>query len=291
MEAEALAGELRPWNRDGHAVVEAGFIVRFEVAPSQYEVRKFSELHPGLEADYPRKRLGAEEGPDFLPGRALSSPQCVFDQADPDGRLVRDITIGQIQEGEHALMVRRRDYRDWETTWEGEVLPVLGRTLPIFMRTNVRRIGLQFHNRFVWEGDPAGFRSDMVLDKDTPHLPRTLLAIQETWHCVQAHFAEMEGPEDRPHAVLKTVEASLASPNPWEKEPVLWTDIVTTLTLRADLIIVKDGPSASLPQWEPECVEERAGAFMESLRRETARFHGEILSGDLLDQLGPGRGK
>ncbi len=33
------------------------------------------------------------------------------------------------------------------------------------------------------------------------------------------------------------------------------------------------------------------GFAMEGLRRKTARFHGQDLNGDLLDKLGPERGK
>lgn len=286
MELEALAGTLRPWNRDGHSVVEADFVLHLDSAPTRDEVREFIDLHPKLQPDYPGRQVTPEGGSDAPPRGNPPAPQCVFGLTGPGGDLVRDIGIGTRPGNDHVLEVRRRDYRDWETTWGTEVLPALGHVLPVFLRrARVQKVGLRFHHRFVWEGDLDEFGADMVLDKDTPYLPRNVFSISDGWHCLHGYFGQMRG-QERSHPMLSAVEVDVRISDPVVERRALWATVITTQTARIDVEMGEDGSLAPAPRWGQGCAQERTGALVEDLRREGASLLRQVFNRGLLGKLG-----
>ena len=201
----------RPWNENGHAIVQAAFSVDFALPPVPSTIREVLSLHPRIRKEYPRKReITATPIASFETGRevqpvAAGEPQLggfAFDSLKPDGEVERAIRLVA-----NRLSIMRADYENWDRTWE-EARRVFELMLPVLLeRSAVIGFHLEYHDRFVREGGRDGFQADMVFRRDSRWLAPNVFEAEDLWH---SHHGFFEYP-DRPHKhqLLNVVESQL----------------------------------------------------------------------------------
>jgi uncharacterized protein (TIGR04255 family) len=167
----------RQWHEGGHAIVQASFAVGLKAQPPAPTIRELVALHSKLEDRYPRRReiKGTSirvASADALELTELNSQMAesallgfTFDSLRPNGEVERAIALrGKV------LSVTRADYEGWQKTW-GEVRQIFALMLPVLLqRTDALSFHLEYHDRFVWEGELSAFRSEMIFRRGTPYL-------------------------------------------------------------------------------------------------------------------------
>lgn len=200
----------RPWNENGHAIVQAAFSVDFALPPVPSTIREVLSLHPRIRKEYPRKReITATPIASFGTGRevqpaAAGEPQLgfTFDSLKPDGEVERAVSLVA-----NKLSIMRADYESWDRTWK-EVRGLFELILPVLLeRSAVIGFHLEYHDRFVREGGRGGFQADMVFRRGSRWLAPNVFEAEDFWH---SHHGFFEYP-DRPHKhqLLNVVETQL----------------------------------------------------------------------------------
>ena len=205
--------EVRPWNKDGHAIVDAAFTVDFVSPPTPSTVRELLALHSKVRNEYPRKQeltlgkfgISANQSTGEVRSGVVGETQpggLIFDSLKANGEVERSIQLS-----ENKLAITRADYEGWDKTW-GEARGILVKMLPVLLeRGDVIAIHLRYHDRFVWDGDPEEFRADLVFRRDSPFLAPNLFEVEDFWHSYHGFFEYL----DRPylHQLLNVMEAKV----------------------------------------------------------------------------------
>jgi uncharacterized protein (TIGR04255 family) len=206
-------GTVRPWNKARHAIVQAAFAVDFAAHPTPQTIRELLALHSKLEEAYPRRKetkgrligIKAEafETEELRPqvGEVTLSG-FTFDSLRRNGEVERSITLNG-----NKLSITRADYVKWEKTWE-EVREVFALMLPVLLqRSDAIGFQLQYHNRFVWEGERSDFQAAQIFRKGSPFLAPNVFEVPELWHSFHGYFEYPDQPHR--HQLLNVVEVQL----------------------------------------------------------------------------------
>ena len=201
----------RPWNEDGHAIVQAAFSVDFALPPVPSTIREALSLHPRVRGKYPRKQ---EIAPIPIPAyEAVSEVRSAapgemrlggftFDSLKPDGGIERAITLVG-----NKLSIMRADYESWDETW-GEVRELFVLMLPVLLeRSAAIGFHLEYHDRFVWDGEHAGFQPGMVFRRSSRWLTSNVFETKDLWHSHHGFFEYRSQPCK--HQLLNVVEAQM----------------------------------------------------------------------------------
>lgn len=200
---------IRPWSANGHAIVQAAFAITFTARPAESTVRELIGLHSKLKEDFPRKRetlrgeiaISADFDAQQLhqASRLSSLGGFAFDSLAPDGKVIRSVTLSDTE-----LSVVRTDYEKWDKTWS-EVRKTFNLMLPILLqRSDVSAIHLQYHDRFVWEGDHSKFHADMVLRRESHFVVPNIFDARDLWHSYHGYFEYLKQPQM--HQLLNVIE-------------------------------------------------------------------------------------
>ena len=210
-------GTARQWNEGGHAIVSATFAVDFQPRPlPQQTVRELLALHPKFVERFPRKSettgfllgipAGTAEDVQFQPeiGRPVLDG-FAFDYLQPSGEVLRAIKLN-----EGRLSIARSDYIGWDKTW-GEVRKDLALMLSVALpTTNVIAFHLQYHDRFVWDGDRSEFTADRVFRRENDLLVPNSFKVRDLWHSHHGYFEYPDQPEK--HQLLHTIQVQVVPP-------------------------------------------------------------------------------
>ena len=201
----------RPWDENGHAIVQAAFSVEFASPPGPSTIREVLSLHPRIKKGYPRKReITATPITSFGTGRevqpvAAGEPQLggfTFDSLKPDGEVERAVSLVA-----NKLSIMRADYESWDRTWE-EARGLFELMLPVLLeRSAVIGFHLEYHNRFVRESGRGGFRADMVFRRGSRWLASNVFEAEDLWHSHHGFFEYLDRPHK--HQLLNVVETQL----------------------------------------------------------------------------------
>ena len=201
----------RPWNENGHAIVQAAFSVDFALPPVPSTIREVLSLHPRIREEYPRKReITATPIASFETGRevqpaAAGEPQLggfTFDSLKPDGEVERAVSLVA-----NKLSIMRADYESLDRTWK-EVRALFEFMLPVLLeRSAVIGFHLEYHDRFVQEGGRGGFQADMVFRRGSRWLAPNVFEAEDLWHSHHGFFEYLDRPHK--HQLLNVVEAQL----------------------------------------------------------------------------------
>ena len=205
--------KIRPWNKNGNAIVEATFGIGFSSAPPSHTVREILALHSKLSEKFPRKRetqgrlVGIVAGSDGG-GAIVQAPQDMgllgftFDSLRSDGAVERSISLE-----DRKLSIVRADYEGWDKTW-GEAREIFKLMLPIIMeRSDVASLDLEFKDRFVFDGGRGEFKAEMVLRSENKFLVPNVFDVQDLWHSYHGFFDYKDQPH--PHQLLNVIEVQL----------------------------------------------------------------------------------
>ena len=206
----------RPWNENGHAIVQAAFSVDFASPPVPSTIRDALSLHPRIRSRYPRKQeirtipipavpVPAQEGPVEVQSVAAEESRLggfTFDSLKPDGAIERSITLI-----DNKLSVMRADYKSWDKTW-GEVRELFSLMLPVLLeRTAVIGFHLEYHDRFVWDSERDRFRPEAVFRTGSQWLTPNVFEAEDLWHSHHGFFIYRNQPCK--HQLLNVLEAQL----------------------------------------------------------------------------------
>ena len=203
----------RPWNEDGHAIVQASFSVDFALPPAPSTIRKALSLYPRIRGKYPRKQMipaipiPPYEAVSEVRAAAAGGMQLggfAFDSLKPDGGIERAITLVGNQ-----LSIMRADYESWDETW-GEVRELFVWMLPVLLeRSAAIGFHLGYHDRFVWDGEHAHFQPGMVFRRSSRWLAPNVFEAKDFWHSHHGFFEYRSQPCK--HQLLNVVEAQMTS--------------------------------------------------------------------------------
>lgn len=208
----------RPWNENGHAIVQAAFSVDFASPPVPSTIREALSLHlhPRIRSNYPRKQeipaipiplipFPAHEAAieaQSMPSNETQLGGFTFDSLKPDGAIERSITlIG------NKISVMRADYKNWDKTWR-EVRELFVLMLPVLLeRSAMIGFHLEYHDRFVWNGEHDPFRPETVFRRDSHWLTPNVFEAKDLWHSHHGFFEYRDQPCK--HQLLNVVEAQI----------------------------------------------------------------------------------
>ena len=207
----------RPWNENGHAIVQAEFAVDLGAPVTPPAIREILSLYPKVRERYPRRQeLNAVQiaalgtggvTPPTVPGE-MQLGGFIFDSLKPNGETERSITLVA-----NRFSVMRADYEGWDRSW-GEAREIFVLMLPVLLeRSSVIGFHLQYHDRFVWDGERCRFRAEMVFRKNSRWLAPNVFEAKDLWHSHHGFFEYPEEPHN--HQLLNVLEAQfspLASP-------------------------------------------------------------------------------
>ena len=207
----------RPWNENGHAIVQVAFSVDFALPPVPSTIRETLSLYPQIRSRYPRKQEihaipPIPAIPDPAHEAAIEAQSVVasemplggftFDSLKPDGAVERSITLVG-----NRISVMRADYENWDKTW-GEVRGLFVLMLPVLLeRSAVIGFHLEYHDRFVWDGERNRFRPEMVFRRSSRWLTPNVFEAEDLWHSHHGFFEYRNQPCK--HQLLNVVEAQL----------------------------------------------------------------------------------
>ena len=204
----------RPWNKNGHAIVQAAFSVDFASPPVPSTIREAFSLHSRIRSNYPRKQeihaipipavpFPAHKDAVEVQSVAASEMQLggfTFDSLKPDGTIERSITLVG-----NKISIMRADYESWNKTW-GEVRGLFMLMLPVLLeRSAVIGFHLEYHDRFVWDGEHDRFRPEMVFRRGSQWLTPNVFEAEDLWHSHHGFFEYRNQPCK--HQLLNVVEA------------------------------------------------------------------------------------
>lgn len=211
-----MAATPRPQNENGHAIVQAAFSVDFASPPVPSTIREAFSLHPQIRSNYPRKQeiraipipavpFPAHKDAGEVQSVAPSEMQLggfTFDSLKPDGAIERSITLVG-----NKISIMRADYESWDKTW-GEVRGLFMLMLPALLeRSAVIGFHLEYHDRFVWDGERDRFRPEMVFRRGSQWLTPNVFETEELWHSHHGFFEYRNQPCK--HQLLNVVEAQM----------------------------------------------------------------------------------
>ena len=226
---------LRQWNENGHAIVRASFAVSFASPPTPQTIRELLALHSKLSKAYPRRQetqarrigiqaasLGAEELTSEVGEPILAG--FTFDSLQADGQVERSITLK-----DNNLSITRADYESWEKTW-GEARRIFELMLPMLLqRSDVIAFHLQYHDRFIWEGDLTGFRAELIFRRDSQLLAPNIFEVHDLWHSHHGYFEYPDQPHK--HQLLNVAEVQLIPSADAGLDPNLGLGLVAEIKL------------------------------------------------------------
>jgi len=204
----------RPFG-DRHAIVDAAFGVTFASNPTPATIREVLALHAKLRDDYPRRRetkgrlIGFEaaefEAEDLQPKLEVSETTLsgfTFDSLRPDGTVERSISLS-----DKNLSITRGDYESWQKTWDN-TRELFSLFLPVLLeRLNISAFHLEYHDRFIWEGERPGFRADMIFRRESRFIVSNIFYVRDLWHSFHGYFDYLDKPYD--HQLLNIVEVQI----------------------------------------------------------------------------------
>lgn len=217
---------IRPWNaKHGNAVARVGFGVVFRGSPASGQVRELAELHPEFKESYPRMRV-LTKGWHLPNGADLPSLAGVtFDNDPATEETLCAIRLAPRQiKGEYALSVVRSDYSGWDAMWNDTVRRIFYTCLSTVLgSSSVLRLDLNFLDRFVWTGDPKGFRLGEVFRPDIAGWLSVGISPSGT-----AYTVLKQGKEDRgtQYELSGAVGVEVAPPKQPEADGGLWVDLI-----------------------------------------------------------------
>ena len=216
----------RQWNEGGHAIVNAAFAVIFASDPTSQTIRELLALHSKIKEDYPRRketkgrmigfRADTLEDEAFHPeiGEAVLAG-FTLDSLRADGQVVRSITLS-----DKKLSIVRADYDSWKKTW-GEVREIFVLMLPVLLeRLDVVAFQLQYHDRFVWEGERMDFRADMIFRRGSEFLTPNIFEMRDLWHSNHGYFEYPDQPHK--HQLLNVADVQVVPPESAGLDPEPW---------------------------------------------------------------------
>lgn len=217
----------RQWNENGHAIVSAAFAVIFASNPTPQTIRELLALHSKIKEDYPRRQESTGRVIGFRTDTLVEDEEVhtevgdpvlsgfTFDSLKADGQIMRSITLN-----ENKLSIVRTDYDSWEKTW-GEVREVLVLMLPVALeRLDVAAFQLQYHDRFVWEGEQADFRADIIFRRDSEFLAPNVFEVKDLWHSNHGYFEYPDQPHK--HQLLTVSDVQVIPPGRAELDTGPW---------------------------------------------------------------------
>ena len=225
MSEKPSVSRVRPWNEGGHAVYRAAFAVEFHPKPPPQTIRELIALHPQVKSDHPRKQetqsiaLKVENGiPEVGATELPTLSGFIFDSLKPDGQLshaIRLDSIGPPEGSSTTLSVLRADYESWEATWDQKARPIFDLMLSTLLeKTSAVRFQLQFHDRFVWEGDQEDFSPEQLFRKGSEFLVKNVFDSSCLWHSHHGYFEYFQEPF--PYRILNVAEVQLTTLDPNE---------------------------------------------------------------------------
>lgn len=207
--------DLTQWNEGGHAIYGATFVIVLSPMPPPATMRELLSLHGKVKDNYPRKqetrgigvRVGIDEQQNAVTEFGVGEQTMrgfTFDSLKPDGQLARAIRLDPMPPDSVALSVLRSDYQRWNQTW-GEVRSIFELMLPtLSSEAQIVGLQLQFHDRFLWSGQPDDFRPEMLLRQDSDFLAPNIFKAIGPWHSHHGYFEQRREP--MPHNLLNVAE-------------------------------------------------------------------------------------
>ena len=253
--------------------------------PAPATIRELLALHSKVKEHYPRRQETKGIGVRVDIGEQTNAVTelgvvddamrgLAFDSLKPDGQLLRAIRLDPLPPSGAVLSVLRADYQGWEQTWN-EVWNIFHLMLPILLvRTRVVGLQLQFHDRFLWNGDAHDFSPGTLLRAGSGFLVPNVFRVQGPWHSHHGFFEQHDGPV--PHHLLNVAEVQMTTRDPSNTEQHfdLMFDVIMTHRIL--------GTNAHEEFNDLDCID----ACMRQMHDRDKWLLAHIISDDMCDQIG-----
>jgi uncharacterized protein (TIGR04255 family) len=184
---------VRPFTPN-HSINEVAFVISFAQVLSEDNLRRLKELEPQYTNDLPKVeeiqasgfQISSENGQmEPLPNRLASVS---FKKFNDKGELKWALRAEQ-----NILVVNCLDYSGgWKDVWP-RVLSYLSIAIPtiISAENSIVSLGLQYIDKFIYEGDFDLYQSDAIFNLDSIYLNAQINASGPLWHLNQGWFSEV----------------------------------------------------------------------------------------------------
>lgn len=158
-----------------------------------------SDFLPGYR-EPPTFKIGISEGAESElpvtqkgPGEPSSA---IFDRVLPNGT-----PEWRMMAAKNVVVVTCTQYTRWGEVW-GNARRMIRAIMPAYddVKAEISVFGLQFIDKFIWEGEPNAFRPEHLFKRDSDLLPRAVFSWDETWHTHLGDFQSHDQPS--PHRRL-----------------------------------------------------------------------------------------
>jgi len=187
---------IQPFNQN-HAIKSMAFALEFSMELEPAVFAELATLHPNFSNELPRIEIPKIIKVNLDSAQIGGSPQStdiggvIFDRLMPDGRQELALHIRP-----DNISFRCTTYSRWADMWQ-RANRVLQFVLPTIIKyTNIKAIGLQYVDRFIYEGSPNDFRADMLFQNDTKYLAPSVFELSNLWHSHHGYFKNETEPHD-----------------------------------------------------------------------------------------------
>ena len=270
-----MSGSFRPFG-DLHAIQTVVFVVEFNAHLDQPTFREIALLHSKFKSELPRKQEQksvvvniAPTSPD-VPIRS-ASPEIggvVFDRLAPDGQQEWALSVQP-----NLASVSCTKYEGWVTAWH-RAESYLRIVLPIvYKRRTVVAIGLQYTDKFIWEGAKSELNISGLFRKESPYLVPNAYTMGGPWHSHHGYFISKDQPNR--HKLLNNINIDLL-----EEDGVRVVRITTTHRSTPESPI-----KAHISAVEAEQSENTIDAYMHVMHKENKAILGKLLNEEMCSRI------
>lgn len=192
-----------------HSVQQVTLAVEF-VAPVTSEVldklRQHYDATEGLKKWFQRKTeqhaqaaVLTEGKVDVKEGRELQG--ITFERVAADEKVEWNLTVTP-----SAAYIICANYTRWKAVSEQSVV-LLTDALSVMADAKIGIVGIQYVDEFYWTGEKEAFSADMVFDRNSPFLPRSVFECSPAWHNHSGWYEMVQEP--KPCNVLTNMNVNM----------------------------------------------------------------------------------
>lgn len=270
-----MKGSFRPFS-EKHAIQTVVFVVEFNAPLDTATFREISLLHPKFKGELPRKQEQKAVVVNITPTSTdapirTASPEIggvVFDRLAPDGQQEWALNVQP-----NLASVTCTKYTSWAKAWE-KAESYLRLVLPIIYRSRaVTVIGLQYIDKFIWEGTKSELSASELFREGSPYLVPNAYTVVGPWHSHHGYFVEKGQPYS--YKLLNNTNIDLL-----EEEGARVARVTTTHRSHLQAAI-----STHVSAVEAEQSTNTIDAYMQEMHKENKAVLGELLTDDMCSRI------
>lgn len=270
-----MKGSFKPFG-EKHAIQTVIFAVEFNAPLDTATFREISLLHPKIKDLLPRKQEQKAVVVNISPTSTntpvrTASPEIggvVFDRLAPDGQQQWALSVQP-----NLVSVTCTEYKSWAEVWK-KAEAFLSLALPIIYKSRVVTvIGLQYIDKFIWEGTKSELNVSELFRQDSPYVVPNAYSVAGPWHSHHGYFVGKGQPQD--YNLLNNINIDVL-----EEEGARLARITTTHRSQLQTPI-----STHVSAVEAEQSANTIDAYMQEMHKENKAILSKLLTDEMCERI------